>query len=102
MGEMTHTIATRTATFALRGTRGALRSRRIMVRHAGRNLANSFNGPGGSRAASRMSTTHDVSRHPKAISTAFTRPLLLGGLLNVKLRAARVRAPTVRNSAFDF
>jgi len=73
MGEMTHIIATKTATFALRGTLGSLRRRRIMVTQAGRNLVNSFMSPGGSRAASRISTAHDASRHPKATRTTFTR-----------------------------
>jgi hypothetical protein len=72
IGETTHTIAIRTAILALRGTRGSLRKRRIMVTQAGRNLANSFMSPGGSRAASKTNTAHDAIKHPKAISTTRT------------------------------
>jgi hypothetical protein len=43
-----------------------------MVTQAGRNLANSFMSPGGSRAASKTNTAHDAIKHPKAISTTRT------------------------------
>ena len=74
IGDTTHTNATMIATFALRGTSGCLRRRRIADGHAGRNPARSFAEPGGNRRANTIIAPRYTISSPAPIVTRRSIP----------------------------
>src|SRR5215207_4531210 len=76
MGLATQSPATITAIFALRGTRGSLRSRRTVVTQSGMNAARSRRMPGGSLLARTIRSPQDASSRamamPRPVSQSLT------------------------------